>query len=156
MLSEGRTLDHQDLEPSFDQRTTTEPRTVDVATWVARGIVVATLGLMILVLGLIAGLVVADPGPTAASGPAAAGGVATTSTGGPVAEPETPGTHAPPVRVSPASTVQRAAPVATARSVADATTRSTPTSALTSPASTPSPLTHGRSGNTVKPKPTKP
>lgn len=154
MLSEGHTLDHQDLEPSPDQRTTTEPRTVDVATWVARGIVVATLGLAILVLGLIAGLVVAEPEPTAASGPAAAGVVATT--GGPVVEPETPGTQAPPVRVSPAGTLQGAASVATARAVADATTRSSTAPASTSPASTTSPPMHGRSGNTVKPKPTKP
>lgn len=153
MISEGHTLDHHDAQPRTDELPTPAPRTVDAATWVARGIVVATLGLVTLVLGLIVGIMVADPGPTTASGPTAAGVSPATTTPAYIAPPETSGTQAPPVRVSAASTTQPAAPAAPPRQTAGATTRSSVVAAPTSTTPTASTTTHGRSG---KPKPTKP
>ena len=156
MISEGHTLDHHDAEPRTDELPMPAPRTVDAATWVARGIVVATLGLVTLVLGLIVGIMVADPGPTTASGPTAAGVSPSTSPPTSIAPPEASGTQAPPTRVSAAITNHPTVPAAPARLATGATTRSSVVAAPTSTTSTASTTTHGRSGNTGKPKPTKP
>jgi hypothetical protein len=140
-------LPQDELEPT--------PRTVDVAAWVARGIVVLTIALVTIVGGLLLGMSVTDTTSTATPTP-----TTSTSSGAPTTEVPTQeatfvrGPTAPAVRISApapdvAPSAQRtASPVRTVQ----ATATRAPTVA-TSPTATSTP--RGKSTNTAKPKPTK-
>lgn len=141
--------DREDLMPA--------PRTIDAATWAARGIVVLTLGLVAVLGGLFLGVSVTDSTPAAAKPT-----TTTSSTTAPeptetASETEIARVNAPPVKVSAAgpdgpqaTTSVRVAGVATT----PATVIGAPTSSAPSPTSTAAP--RGKSTNTGKPKPTKP
>jgi hypothetical protein len=129
-----------------------EPRSVDVATWVARGIVVLTIGLLAVLGGLFLGMSVTDTSPTATPTPAPP---ATSSTMGEQESGEAVvGTEsqAPALRISPAVPGAAAATNSAATSTASVATRA-PATAEPSPTASATP--RGKGTNSGKPRPTK-
>lgn len=134
------------------------PRTVDAATWAARAIVVATLGLVAVVGGLLLGLSLTDSTPATATPTVTTSSTTTTEPTEVVSQTPVARVNAPAVRISAAvpdapvaTTAARGATVAPTRA---ATATQAPTVAPSpSPTSTETPRGKGNSG---KPKPTKP
>jgi hypothetical protein len=138
------------------------PRTIDAATWAARGIVVLTLGLVAVMGGLFLGVSVTDSTPSSARPSATTSSTATpgpTETIESMSEASVARVNAPAVKIStPGPKAAARTATATVRGASVPTTRATvvpaPTSAAPSPTSTATP--RGKSTNTGKPKPTKP
>lgn len=129
-----------------------EPRTADAATWVARGIVVLTIGLLAVLGGLFLGMSVSDPTATATPTPTSP---PTSST---MAEEETAEgvietqTQAPTLRISAAVPDATSGTTRTASATASVASRP-PATAEPSPTSSSTP--RGKSTNSGKPRPTK-
>ncbi len=146
----GEDFHEEDVAPA--------PRTVDAATWAARVIAVATLGLVAVVGGLLLGLSVTDSTPATATPTATTSSTTTAEPTEVVTQTAVARVNAPAVKISAAA--PDAAPVATrtTRVATVAPTRVTTSTQAPTTTSSPSPTsteTRGK-GNSGKPKPTKP
>ncbi len=155
----GAALESEPEPP--DEDVVPVPRTIDAATWAARGIVVLTLGLVAVVGGLFLGVSVTDSTPSSAR-PSATTSSTTAPEPTETTETSVARVNAPTVKISAARPEAAAttAPASASASVrvSSVPTRVTagpaPTSAAPSPTSTATP--RGKSTNTGKPKPSKP
>jgi hypothetical protein len=140
-FEEGDHLDDRDREP----------RIADAATWVARGIVVLTIGLLAVVGGLFLGMSVSDPTTSATPTPSTpvTSSTAVEETAEPLVETET---QAPPLRVSAAVPDGAAGTTRAGGSTAPVASQ-TPATAAPSPTSSSTP--RGKGTNSAKPRPTK-
>lgn len=144
-----------EIEPEADEAGSV-PRTIDVATWAARAIVVATIGLVAVVGGLLLGISVTDSTPSSAKPPTTTSSTTATEPGQTTSQPDVARVLAPPVKISTAGADRPVATNSTARSVDDTTRATVAPAPSDSPSPTSTATPRGKSTNTGKPKPTKP